>query len=174
MNKTVSHSLTRAAAWGLAASAIAFWVNQLVVGQFPEAWAVLLVVPVVEEIAKYLGLRETGSVVIPIVFLIGESVVQASGYVSMIGDPRMIWLFYIPFALVVFKHLLFYALMYLCDFRIHGLLLAIIAHSVWNWYSVASKGQDVIPLSLITLAVIIFPVLALYKRGRGKNDRSGL
>ena len=156
----------RAIAWGVAASAIAFWINKLIEGQFPKLWTVLLIVPVAEEVAKYLGICRTRSLIIPIIFLISEAVVQISGRPLLIRDTWMVWLLYIPISIVTLKHILFYIVMYLCDYRLHGLVLAIAAHSVWNWYVVASKEWEGIPLGLIALAVTILPVMALYKDGK--------
>ena len=153
----------RAIAWGVVASAIAFWINLLVKGQIPEMWAVLLVVPVVEEIAKYLGIRQTRSLVVPVVFIVSEVIIQMSGNLFLIRDVWMIWLFYIPFSVVVLKHILFYIVIYLCDYKLYGLILAIATHSVWNWYAMK---QGTIPLSLIALTITILPILALYKGER--------
>lgn len=155
--------MKRAIAWGVVAAAIAFWINLLTKDQIPGAWGALLIGPVVEEIAKYLGLRRTRSLVIPIVFLISESIVYVSGILHLMRDPWVTWLFTIPYSIVMLKHILFYIVMYLCNFRLHGLILAIAAHSVWNWYATAPKGGESLPLGLVALAVTVLPVAALYK-----------
>lgn len=153
----------RAIAWGIVASAMAYWINLLMRGQFPEVWLNLLAAPVVEEIAKYLGLRRTRSVIIPLVFLVSESIVYTSGILHLMMDMQVVWLFTIPYGIVILKHVLFYIVMYLCDFGLRGLILAIVAHSVWNWHVIASQEWEGIPLGLIALAVTVLPVLALYK-----------
>ena len=78
----------------------------------------------------------------------------------------LIWLFYVPFGIIILKHILYYVIMYLCEFELHGLLLAIVAHSVWNWYTVIEGEWGVIPLGLITLAVVVLPVMGMYKVGK--------
>ena len=158
----------RAVAWGIVAAAMAYWINLLLRGtQISVVWGALLAAPVVEEIAKYLGLRRTRSVIIPLVFLASESVVYVSNMLYLVQDISVVWLFTIPFGIVMLKHLLFYVVMYLCDFRLHGLVLAIAAHSIWNWYFLAPREWKGIPLSLIVLAVTVLPVAALYKLERG-------
>jgi hypothetical protein len=147
-----------------------YWINLLMKGQLPEMWITLLAAPVVEEIAKYLGLRQTRSVIIPLVFLTGESLVQMLGNPLWMREIWIVWLFTIPFSIMMLKHILFYVVMYLCNFGLHGLVLAIVAHSVWNWYVVAPGEWDRIPLSLIVLAVTVLPAIALYKYEKGASD----
>jgi len=159
--------MKRAVAWGVVAAAMAFWINLLLrEAQVPEVWAALLAAPVVEEIAKYLGLRRARSVIIPLIFLMAEAIVYVSGFLSLVQRIEVVWLFTIPYGIITLKHILFYVVMYLCDFRLHGLVLAIAAHSIWNWYFLAPREWKGIPLSLIVLAVTVLPVAALYKLER--------
>jgi len=102
----------RAIAWGVAASAMAYWINLLTRGQFPEVWLNLLIAPVVEEIAKYLGLRRTRSLVIPLVFLVSESMIQVLGNPLLMRGVWIVWLFTIPLCIMMLKHILFYVVMY--------------------------------------------------------------
>lgn len=159
--KAFYQSFAKTVSWGVIAVSISFWMNLLTQEAFPERWNLLLVAPVMEEIAKYLGLRRTRSILIPIIFIIGESIVQVSNYPPPLRDVVEIWLFYVPFSIIALRHLLFYAFVYLCNFRLVGLLLAIGVHSLWNWHAITD--QDTVQMSLLTLLVVIVPILALYK-----------
>jgi len=154
----------------MVASAIAFWMNELLKPLSLEKYPLFLVSALIEEIAKYLAIRNNRSysLAIPVIFLINEAAVQA-WVPPFIQNSLTIWIFSILLGLPMLKHTLFYIPMYLFDYKLCSLPIAIILHLIWNWYADTPKGADTLSLSIISLLVIILPAMALY-RWRRKND----
>jgi len=156
-----------AIAWGFVATAIAFWLNKLLLRvEFPNLWMGIVAVVSMEEVAKFVAIRNSRpySLVVPLVFLVGESAVQV--YSPFYSDPFTAWLFAVLLGLVALKQILFYVPVYLSGYRLYSLPVAIGLHAVWNWYVEKPVGDDLISLAIVCLAVILLPVVALYRYQR--------
>jgi hypothetical protein len=156
-----------AIAWGVVASAISFWLNDLVNrAPLPQPWMFLLVSAAVEEITKYIGIRNSKSysLAVPVTFFVLESAVQVFSPFS--PNPFVAWVFSMIIGLLALKHILFYAPVYLLDCRFVSLPIAIALHALWNYYIGAPAGQDTLLFGLASIMIILLPAFALFKWGR--------
>lgn len=163
---------------GVGAIGTAFWIDKLTMLCFGEMLHTLLIVPVVEEIVKYLAIRRSGrlSLVIPAVFVLGEVTIQQVYPFAIVtqGDTLpIVVMLYTLLSVFVLRHFLFYVPLYLFRFRQraefrfrpYALPIAILLHAIWNWYMMAQEGADVLPLSLLVLSVVVLMPLTICKLG---------
>lgn len=156
--------------WSTTAFAIAYWLNKLILSaalvELIGSTLRTLVSPVMEESAKYLAIRNARqySLVVPLLFLVAEAAIHSITPYG--GIPGELWMISTVFGLVTLKHVLFYTVVYLLDYKLYSLPLAIIVHVIWNWYVRAPKGEGILPLGVICMMVVTLPALTLWKFNR--------
>ncbi len=117
----------------------------------------VLVVPVIEETAKFLAFRaiqKRDTLIAVLTFLFLETVSSAVSSGARYDFPTIVIV--ALFGLGGLKHVLFWAPEKLANFSIISLPVAIIFHMVWNLYGATPDGLDAIPAALLALATIPF------------------
>ncbi len=117
----------------------------------------VLIVPVIEETAKFLAFRavqKRDTLIAVLTFLFIETISSAVSS-GQRYDPATI-VIVVLFGLGALKHVLFWAPEKLANFSIMSLPAAIIFHMVWNLYGATPDGLDAIPAALLALATIPF------------------
>jgi hypothetical protein len=150
----------------MTAVAIAFWLNQLTQQCVTEMQHALLVVPIVEEVAKYLAIRQAKDRgwIVPAVFIVGETIVKQVTPFMVVSLGTKLPVAMVLYALLnvcALSHFLLYVPVYLWGLR--GLPVAIGLHVAWNWYTFSPENADALPLAAIGLACAVLVPLALWR-----------
>ena len=135
---------------------MSYWLEASLTGA-PSFATGVLIVPVIEETAKFLAFRaiqKRDTLIAVLTFLFLETVSSAVSS-GQRYDPAIIVIVAL-FGLGALKHVLFWAPEKLANFSIISLPVAITFHMLWNFYGDISDILDVIPAALLALATIPF------------------
>jgi hypothetical protein len=139
--------ITYAIGWGLYATGASLWINAIVANVYPDPWLSCIIVPIYEEITKFIGYRAVKkySVAIPITFMVLETLTQP--HATLVRFLTNI---------SALKHVGFWSVGSITDFKWLSLPLMILCHAAWNYWAISDGAGEALGAFVILLTVFCF------------------